>query len=170
MRILLLALALLSAAAPAWPAPYFHAGFNQLAGGVFFPAAGAASSSQAGFIVPAIEHDAKDGYWLVPGISWNPLNLGYIGSTDDLLHGKIPFGSSIQTGDLVKTGLRWILRALPDWPAEDRYSLLKSILSDAGKGYYADLGFYGAIPTSEFGRPSRIRPEWYYGATLNKRF
>lgn len=153
--------------------PYLHVGFNQVSGGLFYPVAGSLADQQAGFIVPALEHDAKDGYLFLPGVSWNPLNLGYIGQTKNLktfLAGKLAFGPSVQTGDTVKMGLRWACQALPQWEGPGKYEALKALLAPGQQGVYADLGVYEAVPLNGIFPVSRLRPETYLGAVLVKKF
>lgn len=159
------------------PGPYFHVGFNQVSGGAFWPIAGAQSEQQAGFIVPAIEHDAGPGglclYGYCPGIGWNPLNLGYIGDTSNahsFLHGSLALGPSVQTGDMVKKGLRWACAVLPDWSSDARYSALKALLAPGQKGVYVDIGVYEAVPLNQLGAWRSVKPETLIGAALVKEF
>ena len=173
MKQWMLVVALICLAIPT-NAAYFHAGFNQVSSGIFFPIAGAEDEQQAGFITPVIEHDAKDGYLIIPGISYNLINLGYIGSSDNargFLHGKAAIGPSLQIGDLVKQGLRMICnKALPGWRGPGRYGALKALLSPGQEGLYADIGVYQAIPLNQFGAWKNIKPETMIGATLVKKF
>lgn len=169
--------ALLLFAVPAHAAPYFHAGFNRAAVGFFWPLAGADAQRAAGFIVPVVEHDAGPGglcfQGFCPGIGWDPLNLGYIGDTSNahnFLHGKVALGPSVQTGDMVKTGLRWACTALPDWTSVDRYEALKSLLAPGVAGAYADIGIDAAVPLNQFGAWRSIKPEALLSATLVKKY
>lgn len=157
-------------------ASYFHVGFNQLESGVFAPIYGNDGDKKAGFITPAFEHDAKDGYWLIPGVSWNPLNLGYIGSIDkglgEFLRGKMAAGPSVQTGELVKQALRWVCQGLPQWGMADRYGVLKAMVAPGQDGLYADVGVYGAEPLNAMGSMNNLRRNFEVdvSGTLNKRF
>ena len=173
MRNLLIAAALLLAG-QAHAGKYVHLGLNQVNGGVFFPIAGAESDQQAGFVVPVLEHDAADGYLLVPGISWNPLNLGYVGSVEADIHkflaGKVAFGPSLQWGEFAKSGLRFACHALPYWDSAEHYGLLKGILASGEQGMYADVGVYGAVPLNKIFPLNHAQPELLVGLTLNKRF
>lgn len=161
--------------------PYFRPGFNELAGGVFQPIAGADHEQQGGFVVSAIEHDSKDGglslWGWQPGINWHLLNLGYIGSLSstprDFLHGKLAAGPSVQTGELAKSIMRFVCKqALPTWDAADRYQLLKAAFAPGQDGLYADIGIYSAVPLNAFGSTYAIRhmkPQLYVAGTLNKK-
>lgn len=154
------------------PSNYFHLGFNQIAGGVFYPVAGAVDQQSAGFITPAVEHDAADGSLLIPGISYNPLNLGYKGSTanfHDFMHGSLEIGPSLQTGELVKSFLRGTCSLLlPQWG--DNYGALKAVLAPGSDNLYADVGLYAGLPMAQFGDISHMKPSLDIGATLVKKF
>lgn len=177
MRNYIFALSAFAAMIPArLNASYFHVGFNQLESGFFAPIMGNDSDKKAGFITPAFEHDAKDGYWLIPGVSWNPLNLGYVGSVDkglrEFLRGKVAAGPSIQTGELVKNGLRFLCQALPQWNQDNRYGVLKAMVAAGQDGVYADVGIYGAEPLNALGSMNNLRRgfEMDIAGTINKKF
>lgn len=176
-RIAIAAMLLLTTSASA--TPYFHVGFNQAAAGEFWPVAGAPTAQAPGFITPAIEHDAGPGGLcfgsFCPGIGWNPINLGYIGGAD-IFTGKAAIGPSVQTGELVKTGLRYVCQYLPGWTkgpdanGQPNYGALKALLAPGQNGIYADVGVYEAVGLNEFGAIHHIKPETYIGATLVKKF
>jgi hypothetical protein len=150
-------------------AGYLKIGFNQISGGGFWPIAGAVSDQQAGFVTPAIVHNAADGYLLIPGISWNPLNLGYVGKTTDFLAGKVAIGPSVQMGALVKRGISLGCTFLPGWLDPNSYNALKAVLSN-DSGYYIDAGVYEAFATNEFNRLNKVKPQTLIGAVLSKSF
>lgn len=154
------------------PHGYFHPGFNQIASGLFFPIAGAENQQSAGFITPAIEHDAKDGALLIPGVSYNLLNLGYKGSVSnlhDFLHGSLVAGPSVQLGEPTKKALRMVCAfALPNWDVQ--WGALKAVLSPGSDSVYADVGIYGGLPMNQLTDPTHIRPSVDLAATLVKKF
>lgn len=173
MKTLIVVAAVLLLAAQAEANPYFRPGFNQVAGGAFWPLAGALDTREAGFITPAITHSAADGYFMVKGLSWNPLNVGYVGGTgsfSDFTHGKLALGPSIQGGDSIKAGLRLVCAYLPGWSGSDTYGAVKALLAPGDVGIYADAGVYLGIPLNQFGSPGKIQPRLMVGGTLNKRF
>lgn len=174
MKRLILLLALFALPQIGCTAPYFRVGFNRVSGGVFLPMAGAFNDKQAGFIVPVLEHAAQDGFLLIPGVSWNLLNLGYVGSIsnfDEFSHGKVALGPSLQTGDLAKEGLRFLCRAaLPKWGEADHYELMKAALAPGGEGVYIDIGMYQAIKLNAVFPLNKIQPESLFGASLVKKF
>lgn len=171
--LLHLSLATLSAKANA---AYFHVGLNQLESGYFAPVYGNDADKKAGFITPVFEHDSKDGNFLIPGVSWNPLNLGYIGSVrngiSEFLHGKVAAGPSVQTGELVKQGLRLVCQALPQWGQDNRYGVIKAMIAPGQDGIYADVGIYGAEPLNALGSINNMRRNFEVdiAGTLNKKF
>lgn len=154
------------------PPNYYHPGFNQIASGLFFPLAGALNKQSAGFITPAIEHDAKDGALLIPGISYNLMNLGYKGSASnlhDFLHGSIVAGPSVQLGEPAKAFARAACSLLlPNWSSQ--YGALKAILSPGSSSTYADVGVYAGLPLNGLGDITHIRPSVDLAATLVKKF
>lgn len=155
--------------------PYFRVGFNQVAGGMFWPLAGAESDRQAGFLTSVIEHRAESGYLLIPGLNYSLLNLGYIGETqggwDNFFAGKIALGPSIQGGDLIKTLVRRAAENwLPYYTQEGSYGALKALLAPGAQGVYADVGIYGAIPLNRLTPLNHVQPELMIGASMVKRF
>lgn len=151
---------LLSLKGAAFPA-YFHVGFNSVESGYFAPVYGQDNDKKAGFITPAIEHDAKDGALLIPGVSWNPLNIGYIGSVSqgvgEFFRGKVAIGPSVQLGETAKMGLRWLCQGLPQWNQDARYGFIKALLAPGTAGAYLDAGVYGAEPLNALGSTAALR-------------
>lgn len=149
--------------------PYFKTAFNSAKVGFFNQFDG--PRRELGFVVPAIIHDKADGHWLIPGITWNLLDIGYSQEKkkDGNLERAARFGPSINLDEPVKAALRFACRALPNWTADPAsYSILRLALEEGPGGAFA-IG-----PSWRWAAPKLDIKTWQgsvdYSITYNKKF
>lgn len=166
-----LAAAVLVAAVPANAAAgrYFRPGFDSAKVGLFNEIGG--TRQEIGFVTPAVLHDKADGYWMIPGITWDLLDIGY--SQEKLEDGSTRraarFGPSVNLEEPVKAGLRILCRGLPGWTADKgTWTILRTALAEGPDGALA-MG-----PSFRVDAPKldvkTWRGGWDWALTLNKRF
>jgi len=144
-------------------APYFRPGLDRVNVGLFQGLD--QDRTDKGFTVPVLVHDAASGYWLIPGISWDLLDLGY--SEGGGYPRTLRIGPSVNLDEPVKAGLRFGCRALPGWGDGGRYGLLKSALAPAGDGAATlALGPSFRLDVPSF-RTREWKGGWDFSFTLN---
>lgn len=113
---------------------YFHEGFDTVYIGQFYSLAGSPTPTRTGAMMPIIEHRAKDGYFLIPGVNWNLLNFGGSSPTASLdkirlTDCALEFGPSIDFGGPLDNLLLAGVERLPQ-SGPDSYAALKVYLKD----------------------------------------
>ncbi len=161
-----------------WAAPYFKlAPLRSTQLGAFAPVqSGDVAGAQFGAIAPVLVHDAADGFFLIEGVSWDLVDVGYISGPDP----KVAIGPSIHLDEPVKKVLRAMCRQLPKWSEESgNYGLLKAILAPASAvnayptlaiGPMAVMDLRSIGDSLSHGSFHQIRGNVQIGLTLNKAF
>lgn len=175
MKMKILTLALLFLAVDAFCAPYFKLSpMKDTKAGAFVPIGKSLSEASFGAIIPIYVHDAADGYLLLPGVSWDLLDVGYVANP-----AQIAFGPSVHLDEPVKTALRFICRLLPAWNDNpENYGLLRSLLTPADADSGAPMLAAGPMLLLDAGSaqnaltagPKALRGSLSIGITLKHAF
>lgn len=96
-----------------------------------------------GLVSPFIWHDSRDGYWLIPGVDWQLLNVGVTTDTE-FRRGSLILGPGITLDEPIKGILRKVLEFLPGRKNEGAYGLLTTILAPGSPGN--DAGYLSVGP------------------------
>jgi len=146
---------------------YFHyVAFKTVKAAAFFPVAGGIKDMSAGSSTPVFQHRSSDGYWLIPGVDWDALDLGWAANTSTG-QGSVALGPSVDVAGPVKDLLYKAIEYLPGGEDASSYGALRYILG-AGGDWKATVGPSFVVTTS--GALNRCKGSLQIAAGLSKTF
>lgn len=153
--------------------PYFRVRpFTKIEVGAAFKIGTPHDNLGASITTPFIWHDSADGNWLIKGVDWNLLNIGYTKPTTN--HpGLGLFGSSVDLDEPIKATLRRAFRLIPGYRKPGAYEAIKSALAQVEPGkkkLYLSAGPMLAIDVRRSANPKDWRGSLVFNLVLSRRF